>query len=101
MVTFLGMLNESSLFTFQGLFGMGGTPESFGPYLGGAGMGLSGGGAVGQSAHMKLPPQSLHLPQQQQQAGSLASKQGTGFFSRVRLEPVYRGPLYCVHKISP
>ena len=63
------------LFTIQGLFGMGGTPESFGPYLGGsAGVGLGGGGAVGQSTHMKLPPQSLHLPQQQQQAGN---KQGS------------------------
>ncbi len=53
------------------------TPESFGPYLGSTGMGLSGGSTVGQSLHMKLPPQSLHLPQQQ--TATLAGKQGTQY----------------------
>ena len=30
-------------------------------------MGISGGNAVGQGLHMKLPPQSLHIQQSQQQ----------------------------------
>lgn len=65
-------------FNFQSLFATTSASEPFGPYLGGPGIGMGMGGAgcvVGQGGHVKLPPQSLHIQQQQQQQ-AMAGKQG-------------------------